>query len=395
MNRRVLVLNQFALPLSSAGGTRHVEVFSRLEGWTPLILAGRKNMHDHGVVENEGPLETVPVTPYRGNGITRVLNWGSYTATAGVAALRNGPFDVVFGSSPHLGAALVGRLLARVWRVPFVLEVRDLWPQILADAGILAETSPVYRALSMLEGWLYREAAAIVVLAEGTTDDIEARGINRNKVHFVPNGADPADFCVNESRDTLREFYGLGDGPVAVYAGAHGPANGLDLLLDAAAELHEQGDDLQIVLVGDGVSKAALLQTATDRSLTNVTFLDPIPKSEIPRLFAAADIGIHCLADIELFHRGVSPNKLYDYMAAGLPVITNTPGEVADLVTNSGAGEAVGPSELAAGLRRLLERSADERTSLGRAGQRFMEAHRSRAATARAIEHLLDSVSER
>lgn len=392
MTKRILVLNQFALPLSSAGGTRHVEIFSRLSGWESTVFAGRKNMHDQGRVDDEGVLRTVAVTPYRGNGVTRVLNWGSYCVTAGWAALRNGRVDAVYGSSPHLGAALLGRLLARRWRVPFVLEIRDLWPQILADAGILSEESPIYRLLSKLEDWLYHEADAIVILAEGSRGDIEAHGIDGSKIRFIPNGADPADFAVTEDRAELRRNYGFDDRPVVVYAGAHGPANGLDLAIAAARELHTAGTPVNLVLVGDGVAKADLRATVAERGMDNVTFLDPIPKSEMPSLLAAADIGLHCLADIELFQRGVSPNKLYDYMAAGLPVITNTPGEVADLVAAARSGEAVGPNDLAIGLRRLLDLDDADRTELGAAGQRFMTQHRSRASAAAAIEQLLADI---
>ena len=385
--RRVLVLNQFALPRSAPGGTRHVELFERLEGWRATVLAGDKSMLDQAPVPAEGCLETVPVTRFSGNGPSRVLNWASFSAGALVKGLRTGPVDVVYGSSPHLGAALAGWLIATVRRAPFVLEVRDLWPQILADSGMLPETSLVYRGLKVLERFLYRRADAIVVLARGSAGVIAGEGIDEAKIHFLPNGAEPADFEVDEPRKELRQELGF-EGIVVVYAGAHGPANGLDLALDAAEKLADT--KARFVFIGDGVAKADLMADAEARGLANVEFRDPIPKAEIPRVFAAADIGLHCLADVPLFRHGVSPNKLYDYMAAGLAVVTNTPGEVAQMVEEAGAGTAVGPTEIADGVRHLAELHHSTRAKLGRHGRAWMERNRSRRALASQLETLLD-----
>jgi len=346
-------------------------------------------MHDQSPVPNEGVLVTVPVTPYSGNNASRVVNWGSYSAAAILRGLTKGRHDVIYGSSPHLGAALAGLIIARVKRARFVLEVRDLWPQILLDAGTMTEASKIYQGLKKLERFLYQQADAVIVLAKGSTEPIVAEGTDPAKIHFMPNGADPADFAVDADRDELRGRFGFA-GTVAIYAGAHGPANGLEFALEAADALRDT--DFQMVFVGDGVSKQDLIQKAKDLELTNVLFLDPVSKEKIPELFAAADIGLHCLADIPLFHHGVSPNKLYDYMASGLAVSTNTPGEVASMVNEAGSGEAVGPTELAAGLRRIIAMSADQRAALGEAGKVWMRAHRSRAAMASQLEALLDQV---
>jgi glycosyltransferase involved in cell wall biosynthesis len=388
--RSVLVLNQFAPPRSAAGGTRHVELFERLRDWDPLILAGRRSHLEQSLVRDEGALRTVPVTRYSGNGSSRVVNWASYTAMALLRGLFHRRWDLVYGSSPHMGAALAGWLIATAHRAPFVLEVRDLWPQILVDSGMMTERSPVFRTLKSLERFLYRRADAIVVLAKGSVDAILDEGISGDKLHFIPNGADPEDFEVSQDRAVLRERFGF-DGTVVVYAGAHGPANGLDLVLDAAERL--TGSDITFVLVGDGVMKQELQDEAKRRGITNVDFRSPIPKAEIPQLFAAADIGLHCLADIPLFNHGVSPNKLYDYMAAGLPVITNTPGEVAAMVKEAGAGETVDPDDIASGVRTIQALTAEERAALGCNGRQWMTENRSRRALARKLNSLLSWLS--
>ena len=152
--------------------------------------------------------------------------------------------------------------------------------------------------------------------------------------------------------------------------------------------------ELRFWLVGDGLVKQELVQEAARRGLGNVVFRDPVPKQDMPALLAGADVGLHVLADVPLFRHGVSPNKLFDYMAAGRPVLTNTPGEVGDLVARVGAGVAVEPTGLADGARALAALGARERDDRGRAGRRFMQANRSRTVIGRDLEKLLDRVAQ-
>jgi len=161
-------------------------------------------------------------------------------------------------------------------------------------------------------------------------------------------------------------------------------------LLDAAVELGDE--DIDIVLVGNGPSKPDLQERARELGLVNVRFLDPIPKTEIPALMAAADIGLHALADVPLFRYGVSPNKVFDYLASGLPMVTNVPGEVGALVTESGGGIAVEPTGLAAGIRELMGFDSAQLASMGRAGQEYMRQYRSRTAMAARLQGLLDGM---
>lgn len=385
VERRVLVLNHFALPPGEAGGTRHVELFGRLRGWRPTIIAANRLTH-HGTRTNPHPMfREVWVLPSEGNGARRIAGWLSYFATATVTGARGARPALVYGSSPHLLAPLAAWAVAKRFRVPFVLEIRDLWPKVLLDMGTLAATSPVYRALEWLETFLYRRADLVVAMAEGTITELQRRGDVRAPIIFVPNGADPADFAVSEPRAELRAEHGF-ERFTIVYAGAHGPANGLEFVLDAAEALQGVQAAVDFVLVGDGADKDRLRREATRRGLHSVRFLDPVPKSAMPRLLAAADAGLHCLADVELFRYGVSPNKLFDYMAAGLPVITNTPGEVTALVQDAGAGFTCEPGGIAAAVRELLACTDGERAALGEAGKAHLEARRSRSAMAERLE---------
>lgn len=385
--KRVLVLNHFAIPTNSAGGTRHVELFSRLTDWSYLIVIANRGAANQESVAPTIGFAPVPTMSYEGNNWRRIANWLSYAGSATLYFSVGRKPDVVYASSPHLLAGLSGYVLSKRWRAPFVLEIRDLWPQVLADMGQLNEQSAVYRGLKELEAFLYQQADAIVVLAEGTADYLVERGVPRSKITYVPNSADPSDFEVETDRDELRRRYGF-DKRTFVYAGAHGPANGLDLLIDAAATLSDT--NIEIVMVGDGVAKADLVALAESSGVANVRFMDPIPKQAIPELLAAADVGVHVLADVPLFRYGVSPNKVFDYMAAGLPVLTNTPGGVSEFVLGAEAGVAVPPGDLTTGLVAFAEMHQDELDRLGANGRKYMAENQSRTQMSGRLQALLD-----
>ena len=389
--RRVLVVNHFAAPKGHPGGTRHVELFSKLSEWDHLIIASDLNPHSGQRVHDEPGFTVVPVPQYAANDSRRVLNWLAFAWRSVFVGLKQREVDVVYGSSPHLLSALAAWVIAAIKRAPFVLEVRDIWPQVLVDMGQLRATSPVYRVLSMLEGFLYQRATMIVVMAEGSRGILLARGVAASKIRLIPNGADPQDYLPSADREELREQFGF-TRPTAVYVGAHGPANGLELLLDAASEVAEL--PLEIVLVGGGVCKQRLIDEAERRSLTNIRFHDPISKESVPDVLAAADVGLHVLADVELFRAAVSPNKVFDYMASGLPVITNCPGVVGDLVDESRCGVVVAPQRLGSGLHAWYDGRTDPPwDEAGARGKKWLSDNQSRTALAETLGHLLDQVA--
>ncbi|MFD2078616.1 glycosyltransferase family 4 protein [Actinopolymorpha cephalotaxi] len=396
--RRVLVLNQSALPRSQGGGTRHVELFGRLRRWTHRIVAGNRNYTTRERFSSRSPaFVTVPVPNYESNGSGRVLNWLAYAVGAVAAGVRWGRYDVVYASSPPLLTPLAGWLLARLRRVPLVVEIRDLWPRSMVELGYLADGSRTHRALVALERFVYRSADAIVAVADGWQDHFAAFGVPPEKVVLVSNGAEPADFVPTVPRDKARAELGA-DGFVAVYAGAHGPANGLDLILDVAGVL----PGCTFVLVGDGLNKARLVTRAAEEAIANVRFLPAVPKDQLANVFVAADVGLHTLAQAELFKEALSPNKLYDYLAAGLPVVTNVGGDLERRLVEAGCAVrgSAAPGEsssaaLVAALRELGERGAAERARMGARGRDYVERNASRTAMAARLEALLDEVTSR
>jgi glycosyltransferase involved in cell wall biosynthesis len=382
------VLNHFAVPEGAAGGTRHIEMFGALEDrWDVRIIAADRNLLDRRKMTSPDPrFRFVPTTPYRDNGPARIANWMSYTVGAVALGLFGARPAVVYASSPHLLAGLAGWMIARLRRAGFILEVRDLWPQILIQMGRARNGSVTYRILERIERRLYRSADAIVVLAQGSEPRIRAMAGPGVKVVLVPNGADTDRF--------LDVHPDLGAEPMTfIYAGAHGPANGLHLLLDAAKELEAESWTGQIVLVGDGVDKHALKDRAEALGLRQVAFRDSIPKVDMAGVLGSSQVGLHVLADVPMFRHGVSPNKLFEYMAAGLPVITNTPGEVSGVVTEAAAGIACEPHDMAGAMRRMAALPLSERQAMGASGREWVGLHRSRRVLAETIDHLMVSVT--
>lgn len=276
-------------------------------------------------------------------------------------------YDLVVATTTPLTAALPGIAARWLRGKRFVFEVRDLWPELPKAMGVIRNPA-VLRGLSALEWLAYRSAHRLIGLAPGIVDGIARRGVPRSRIELVPNGSDVELFCGNKAPwrpDGVPEGAFL-----ALFAGTHGIANGLDAVLDAAAELkRRRREDVAILLVGDGMMKPALLARAKAERLTNVFFSPPVPKQQLAGLLASADIGLQTLANVPAFYYGTSPNKFFDYLAAGLPVLNNYPGWLAEMIVESRCGFAVAPDNPAAFADALLT-AASDRKALKRMGER-------------------------
>lgn len=405
-------VNQFAVLPGDSGGTRHFEVGRELVrlGWDVTIVASDYHLTRRTYTRRRGAADRAPISevvdgvrfewvwsaPYQRNDWRRALNWLSFHRSVRAAGPALPRADVVIGSSPQLFAATAARTLAARAGAAFVLEVRDLWPESLVAAG--GRKGPAYHALARIAEGLYRDAERIVVLARGTATYLAEHGVPSGKLAHVPNGVDvhlvrPATSPVGDDAPATSEQGSAS--PTLVYAGAHGPANGLDVLLDGAERLGTAGHPARFVLIGDGPAKAALVADAARRGLRNVEFRDPVPKAELARILADADAGLMLLRDAPLFAFAVSPNKLFDYLAAGLPVVCNVPGEVADLLAASGAGAQAadaGPAALAAAVESLLRRPRAERRMMGHSGREWVARTHSREVLGRQLDGALRQV---
>lgn len=279
-------------------------------------------------------------------------------------------YDVLFATTTPLTAGIPGILARWLRGKPFVFEVRDLWPELPRAMGVIRNPVVLW-AMSFLEWASYRSANRLVGLSPGIVDGIARRGVLRDRIALVPNGCDLDIFAmpVKSWRPEQIKATDL----MAVFAGTHGIANGLGAVLDAAAELKRRGrDDIKLLLIGQGKLKAELQLRAQREGLCNVVFHEPVNKAKLSGLMAATDLGLQVLSDVPAFYYGTSPNKFFDYIAAGLPVLNNYPGWLADMIREHQCGFAVPPSNPIA-FADALEQAAADRGLLKEMGRRGRE----------------------
>jgi glycosyltransferase involved in cell wall biosynthesis len=331
--RHVWILNHYAQAPGDGWSTRHFSLARHLpvSGWRATIIAastdhstGRQRLPERQQSRleiDEGVSFLWVRTPeYHDNGGARLRNMAAYTwaVLQRETLLGLDAPDLIVGSSVHPLAAWAGRHLARRFDVPFIFEVRDLWPQTLIDMGRISSRHPAAIVLRWLEKSLYRSASRIIVLMPKAGDYIEPLGVARNKIVWIPNGVDLDRFCATPAREAAGSF-------TLMYLGAHGTANGLDNLIDAMriVQNSHRGHRIILRMIGDGPLKASLVKMA--RGLDNVRFEDPVAKSAIPELAAEADAFVICVRNLPgLYRFGISMNKIFDYMAARRPTIISS-----------------------------------------------------------------------
>jgi glycosyltransferase involved in cell wall biosynthesis len=276
-------------------------------------------------------------------------------------------YDLVFATSTPLTAGIPGIFARWIRRKRFVFEVRDLWPELPREMGVI--TNPVILwMMGVLEWCSYHSAHACIGLSPGIVEGIKKRGISENRVAMIPNGCDLDLFQsekINPSRPPGVERSDL----LVVFTGTHGPANGVGAALDAAAELSRRGRrDIKFSFIGKGKEKPALVKRSLDEKLENCIFLDPMPKTNLVRCLKGADVGLQMLRNVPAFYYGTSPNKFFDYIATGLPVINNYPGWLAEMIESHKCGFPVRPDDPNA-FADALEYAADHRTELVEMGE--------------------------
>ena len=280
--------------------------------------------------------------------LKRSLDYASYMASASLAAPFVRKVDVVVATSPQFFTACAGALAARMLRRPFVFELRDLWPESIRAVGAMANER-VLGALERLELFLYRQAEAVVSVTESFRRNLISRGVDGDKVHVVTNGADLGLFAPRGRDEALAERLGLSGAFVVGYVGTHGMAHALETVLTAAARL---GADpatahVRFLFLGDGAAKKSLKAEAEAAGLTNVLFLDSVPRAEVGRYWSLLDASVIHLRRADLFET-VIPSKLFECMAMGVPVLHGVRGESAAIVEREGVGLVFEPEDPAA-----------------------------------------------
>jgi glycosyltransferase involved in cell wall biosynthesis len=391
----ILLIHQAFTTLNEPGGTRHHELalFLAERGHQVTVIAspvsyltGKSSLSEEN---NTGSERIAIIRPpvYQAlhrSFVHRVVNFLSFMISSFWAGLRVRQVDLVWGTSPPIFQGLTAWVLARLKGVPFLFEVRDLWPVFAVAVGVL-NNKGLIKASEWLERRLYRAADVLVINSPGFKTHVKARGARH--VFLVPNGADVHMFHPENEGAAFRREHHLEGQFVVLYAGAHGISNDLGVVLEAAGMVQDLGD-VTLVLLGDGKEKPDLQARAAKLGLPNLIFLAPVPKEQMSDAIAAADACLAILKPIEVY-KTVYPNKVFDYMAAGRPVILAIDGVIREVVETAQAGLVVPPGDAQslAGAIRELHEDCQIGSILGQNGRRYVEAHFDRTVWA---ERLLE-----
>jgi colanic acid biosynthesis glycosyl transferase WcaI len=314
----------------------------------------------------------------------RMLNYSSFFVSAAAVGSFLAKPDVVIATSPQLLVGLAGWWVARVKRAPFVLEIRDLWPESLAAVGIGAENSALHRALARIARFLYRAADHIVVVTPAFRERLIADWqVPPEKISVVQNGVETQLFSP-QSKDSnvLAELNPDGKFVVS-YIGTLGLAHGLETLIAAAEELQNSAPEVLFVVVGDGAERERMVARAESKKLTNIYFVPQQPRERIPAYVAASDACLVLLRKSEVFET-VIPTKMLEFMSCARPVVLGVDGQARCILEASRGGIYVTPEDPGALSQAIFQLSArpEWREELGRNGREYIVNHLSRQRTA-------------
>lgn len=402
----LLIIHQAFAGPDDPGGTRHYEFARHMvgQGHRVTIVAANLNYQTGApVVPGAGlaaeqdlggvrVLRAYALPSLHRSFLWRVASFLSFMLSSALVALRAGPADVVMGTSPPIFQAVSAWLVATLRRRPFLLEVRDLWPEFAVAMGVLRQPALIWLA-RRLEAFLYARADHLLVNSPAYRDYLLGKGVAARRVSLIPNGVDPAMFDPAARGEAVREQYGLGDKFVVTYAGALGQANDLPTLLRAAALLR-QNPRVHLLIVGDGKERRALEALARELGLASVTFAGPRPKREMAAVLAASDACVATLQDIPMF-RTTYPNKVFDYMAAGRPTVLAIDGVIRAVIDAARGGIFATPGSPAA-LAQAIGRLADDPAAaraMGAAARQYVTQHFSRPAHAAQFTDLVESMA--
>jgi len=321
----------------------------------------------------------------------RVLNYLSFPIFSLLAARKLGPTHVIYVQSPPLFTGLAGLWFSRLKHAPFIFNVSDIWPRSAVELGMLRNGLAI-RLAEMLERHIYRRAARITVATPGILERLAARGVPREKLFLLTNGVDTAAYQVAAPDSELASRLGLDGHKVFMYAGLHGLAQGLEVILEAAKLTRDA--EILYVLVGDGAEKAALVAKAQADGISNLRFLPIQPTSTMPALLNLAYATIIPLKRLELFKTAL-PSKIFDSMAAGRPIVAPLWGEAADLVKKADCGLVVEPEDAHAVQQAVQKLAADQilANRLGEQGRRYVVEHFDRNDQAARLGKLLEDTA--
>ncbi len=335
------------------------------------------------------PYMWLKTVSYSGNDYRRIINMLSFCQglLKGYVSVLGKP-DIIMGSSMHLFAGLGAQRLANSYQVPFVFEVRDLWPQSLIDLAGISRFHPVVFGLERLERYLYRKADHIITLLPDAKKHIVSKGTTEEKVTWIPNGFDVSSAGIPK-RPVERETFSI------IYAGSHGIANCLDSIIESAVILQNQNPGYyQFRFIGGGQEKQRLINRCQQEGINNVYFEDWVPRKKIYEVLAEADCLIVNLKDSPLYQWGISLNKLFDYMASARPVVMGANVQK-NPINEARSGITVRPEnaeEMAGAIAYLASMSIEERWQMGMRGRKYVEKNHDYVILAEKLNSIVEEI---
>jgi colanic acid biosynthesis glycosyl transferase WcaI len=323
----------------------------------------------------------------------RMLNYSSFCISAAVTGMFLPKPDVVIATSPQLLVGLSGWWIARRKRVPFVFEVRDLWPESLAAVGVGNANSSLHRTLGKIAGFLYRHSDRIVGVTPAFEEHLVKHwSVPREKISVIENGVE-TDLFAPQSATELRRELGLDEEFVVSYIGTMGMAHGLETILAAAAQLRDTNPEIAFLLLGEGADKERIVELAHQRNLSNVRFVDQQPREKIPAYICASDACMVLLKKTDLF-KTVIPTKMLEFMSCERPVILGVDGQARSILEEAGGGLVIEPenSNALVNAIRLLAGNHELVHKLGQSGREHMLRKFSRRHTAERYISVLENL---
>jgi glycosyltransferase involved in cell wall biosynthesis len=398
---RVLLIHQAFCGPNDPGGTRHYELGRRLVG-TNHRLTVITSRYSYLTGERKSPpslthgIEVHLAATLGGSHrsyFRRILGFVIFTISSFFAALGLEKPDVVVGTSPPIFQAISAWAIATTRRRPFVLEIRDLWPEFAIELGLLRSRILISIARS-LERFLYRHSSHIIVNSPAYLDYLLPKGVPKTKITVIPNGVEMSSFHADETGKEFRRQFELEDKFVVMYAGAIGWANDVDCLLRSAARLRDE-PQIVFVVVGNGKELPRLRQESESQHVDNLRFVPAQPKEAMSNVLAAADVCVATLRNIPMF-RTTYPNKVFDYMAAGRPTLLAIDGAIRDVIERSGGGLFVPPGDDHSLTNAILKlhNSPALRKEMGDKARKYVAANFNRETQARQLIILLERICE-
>ena len=291
--------------------------------------------------------------------IKRILDYVSYMVSATIGSFFVRKPDLVVATSPPLFTAMAGCMVGGMRRIPFIFELRDMWPESIKAVGAMDDSLAI-RFFEKIEILLYRKAAKIVSVTESFKNILIQREIDPNKIEVVTNGVDLSRFSPMPKDKNLVREYGLENKFVAGYIGTHGMAHNLETILDAADQIRKTdgGNDFRFIFLGDGAKKKALVEQAMRMKLDNVIFVDSVPKEEVVRYWSLLDVSIIHLKKTPLFTT-VIPSKLFECMGMGIPILHGVAGESAEIIEREECGLVFEPENAVELCEKLMTLKGD------------------------------------